>query len=189
MTLCNSISILFLTCFTSSLLYSCAAGQNFKNYPFVYRLGTASLNDKEEFKIDTLKNSEAVSTVEAVIKDFQASPVQFLTVIWKSNDTTITKTTNEKGMFSINLKPSIYELTITGAGYKTLIKKISIDKTSNYNLAIDLARQPTMNWYNIHSRKNLSQADLDSIKNCIQHNEQSPDKCKKKYDYYITFEI
>jgi len=178
-----------LTCFISLLLCLCVAGQKTKDYKFVYRLQPASFNDTESFIIDTLTNSKSISTIKAVINNYQSKPIGFLTIIFKNVDTTIKTITNEKGLFSLNVKPSNYELTILGVGYKTLIKQLSIDKNNNYNIAINLARQSVMNLYDIHSRKKLSQADIDNIKNCIQNNEQSLDKCKKKYDYYITLEI
>jgi len=171
------------------LLGFCAAGQKSKDYKFVYRLQPDNFNDTEKFVTDTLKNFESASTVTAVIKNYQSKPIGFLTVIFKDADTTIKTMTNESGLFSIKLKPSNYAITIAGINYKALTKQIHVDTNNDFNLTITLARQTPMNWYNIHSRKKLSQADIDNIKNCIENNEQSFDKCKKKYDYYITLEI
>jgi len=163
------------------LLGFSAAGQKLKDYRFVYRLQPDNFNDTEKVVIETFKNSESIATINGVIKNYQLKPIGFLTVIFKSADTTVKTMTNENGLFSVKLKPSNYVVTIAGVNYKTLTKQIQLDTNNAFNLTITLASQTPMNWFNIHARKKLSETGINNIKNCIQNNEQPFDKCNKKY--------
>lgn len=176
-------------CFLLFLVSFCAAGQKSRDYKFVYRVHFDKPNDTAQFVTDTIKTDNNYPVAKGLIRNSQSKPMGSLTIILKSNDTTFTTTTNEDGMFSINIKPSNYILTIAGFGYKTIVSQIDVSENSSFLFHVTLARQTLMNWYNIHSSKKLSQTDINNIKNCVQNNEQSFDKCRKKYEYYLTVEI
>ena len=179
------ILIFFICLFTLSTV----VGQKINTYKYVYKFQLDKSNDINSVTVDTLQNQDAFEKISGEVIDNKLQPLIFVTIILKSKDTTIYKTSNDKGLFVINAKPSTYELIISGANYVSITKTLVINDKINYNLKIKLARQASLNWYNINSKKELTKKDIDKIKKCVEANGNNPIKCVKKNEYYISIEI
>ncbi len=170
-------------------IFSTVVGQKINSYKYVYKFQLDKPKDISSIIVDTLQNQEGIQKINGKVIDNKLQPLSFLTIILKSKDTTIYKTTKDKGLFEINTKPSTYVLTISGVNYISMTKTLVIDNRINYNLRIKLARQTPLTWYDIHSKKKISKEDIDKIKKCVEANETKPIKCGRKNEYYITIEI
>lgn len=164
-------------------------GQKTNKYKFIYKFHLEEPNDSCKISIDTLQNQGDINTVRGELTNNKSNPIGFLTIILKNNDTTISAITNQKGLFELKAKPSTYDLTIAGVGYKTLNQLLSIDRQNNFTFRITLAIQASLDWYNIYSKKELTPDEIDKIKKCVQDNNEKIDKCGRKNEYSVTMEI
>lgn len=178
-----------LTFFTTFLLFLCAAAQKSNNYKYFYKFQLDYPNDTSKIIIDTFTNQKEKHYLKIQTKNIQSKPITFLTVILKSKDTTITRITNTQGLLQINLNPTTYEITLSGVGYKNLTTSIIINRQEDYLLDITLAREKSLVWYDINSRKELTEKEIDDIKKCVQNDERNVIKCRKKNEYEVAIEI
>jgi hypothetical protein len=178
-----------LMAFLSLSICSKVVGQKFNRYKHVYKFQLDKPNDVSSVTVDTLQNLDSIEKINGKVIDNKSAPLSFLTITLKSKDTTIYTTTNDKGLFEINAKPSSYELRVSGVNYILLTKTLEVRDKTNYNLRIMLARQGPLTWYDINSQKELTKEQIDKIKKCVEANENEPIKCGRKNEYYVSIEI
>jgi hypothetical protein len=178
-----------LMAFLSLSTCSKVVGQKINSYKYVYKFQLDKPNDVSSVNVDTLQNLDSIEKINGKVIDNKSAPLSFLSIILKSKDTTIYTTTNEKGLFEINTKPSSYELTVSGVNYISVTKDIVIIGKINYNLRVKLARQGPLTWYDINSKIELTKEQIEKIKECVEANENKPIKCGRKNEYYVSIEI
>lgn len=178
-----------LTVFVFLFNFTTVEGQKINSYKYVYKFQLNKPNDISNITVDTVQNQDVLKTINGKIINYKLEPLTFLTIILRSKDTIIYKTTNDKGLFEITVKPSTYELTISGVNYVSITQTLVINNKINYSLRIKLARHASLNWYDIHSKKKLKKEDIDRIKKCVEVNKSKPINCGKNNTYYVTVEI
>jgi hypothetical protein len=177
--------ILFMLMFNSPV----AKAQKTGVYKYVYQFQLIKPNEKSSIAVDTFTKESNLSTISGKVINYQSQPLYLFSVILKSRDTAVYSTTNEKGLFEINVKPATYELSISGVGYASMTQTLAINKNINFKLTIKAARRPGFTLYDIHSTRKLKKAAIDQIKACVDANDGKSHQCGKKNEYYITIEI
>lgn len=181
-----SIIILFI-CFCLTLN---SAAQELSHYKYIYKFQLERLCDTSKIQIDTFKNRRDLTTIiNGEVKNSGQKAISFLSIVLKGSDTTITSTTNGKGFFKIKVKPSTYNLTISGIGYKTLHQSVSLNNKNAYNFKILIASESSADWYDIYSKQELTNHDIDIIKKCVKDNNGKVGNCVDINKYYIVIEI
>jgi LEA14-like dessication related protein len=90
-----------------------------------------------------LVNTNAgVVALKAIANDkLTSSPIKGVVFTFKSNGTTITKKTADKGSFHIrNMKPGGYEVTVKKEGYKEKVVTVNINDGERSELAVELEK-------------------------------------------------
>lgn len=159
------------------------------DYKYIYKFQLPELNDSSRIVIDTTRNKNPLVSLKGKISDNRSEPVSFLTITIKNIDTTFYLTTNNEGLFETRIKPFLYELTIDGIGYKSFKISIKINGENNFNFKLILAKGKSLEWFDIYSKRELTQQEINTIIECAQSNGQNVYKCRKKNLYYVLIEI
>ena len=179
----KSISCLFIFCSLNT------HAQKQSDYKYIYKFQLPETNDTAKIVIDTTENQEHLVTLKGKITNNKSEPLSFLTISIKSKDSTFYLTTNNEGFFETSIKPSLYELIIDGVGYKSFKISVNANGESNFNFKLILSKSKPLEWFDIYSKKELCQQEIEEIKKCVQSNNQNVSKCRKKNLYYVLIEI
>lgn len=177
---------LFSICFLQSIIvYS----QNEAGYKYIYEFQIEIKKNRGKIAIDTLPNKSGINTVKGKLNNNKSEPMMGMTIILKCSDTTMVTTSDQNGNFAFTSKPSVYQLLVSGIGYDSLQMNIVLTKAYNVFCSISLAEQQSKPRYKIYSKRQLSEYQINSIRNCVRQNEPNINKCRKKHEYFITQEI
>lgn len=177
------ITVIFFLC-TSTI-----AAQDTNQYNHVYRFHLRWPRVFDTIIIGRIQNGTSYSTVEGKVMDDRLYPLPFLTVSLKNKDTAIHTITDEEGYFKLNAMPSACKLTVAGIDYLSRTDSIALEKGMTFNVTVQLAHLLPKTGYNISSKQELSEQEIEQIRKCVEENNGQVTGCEKENKYYIEIEI
>lgn len=173
----------------SFLCSSATVAQDTSQYNHVYRFQLRWPRVFDSIFIHRMQNGKSNSTVEGKVMDNTLQPLPFLTITLKNKDTIIYTITDEEGYFKLNAIPSSYKLTIAGIDYLSRTDSIKLGKGVTFNVTVQLSHLPLKTRYDISSKQELTEQEIDQIRKCVEENNGRVTGCEKENKYYIVIEI
>ncbi len=93
--------------------------------------------------------------------------------------------TDTSGFFNLTCKPGTYFLDIMPQGVKEMT--IPVDLRVKSDTSITVPFKIFLGWFNIHSKYQLNEKEIENIKACIIENPSH--NCREKNKYFVTIEI
>ena len=183
----RGIIIILLFCINTLLIY----GQKTSPYKYVHKFQLEKPNEASFIHVDTISNDNKAFLISGVVTGAKKLPLSGSSIIFKRIDSPskFSTTTNHNGQFEIVLNAGDYEVSISEVGHSSVNSSLKVTAQTNLKLTAVLANNTIMEWYNVNSKKELSNDELETIKKCVQQNPDKPAKCGKKDEFYITIEI
>jgi hypothetical protein len=178
-----------------ALLFSClqiAAQRSMYKYDYRFSLSTAMTESKILIRQEPADME--TPAVRGTVKNNESTPVPFAMLQFTSLDSNrkFTIQADNNGSFGFIGKPGRYELTVTAANFLGASGKFDLHIHELLNAEILLGTPEFPGNYRIYSIDELSNAEVESIKKCVENtrrNKTDKSECDKKGQYYVMIEI
>lgn len=151
------ILLLNLICISAGM-----SGQNEFKHKYLFNIKSEPSNYKLAASDSSSLNNEAVLLFE--ISDSKRNPLPFVKVKVIGKNKTEAAATNKSGSVQINRGMGAVDLEIWGAGFIPLtIKDVQISPGKKYAVSIVLGKDNSLVIGEIHSKRELTQAERDEI--------------------------
>ena len=164
-----------------------------KEFGYEYWFSFQNENDKSEF-IRTKKDNNEKSKIIGKIIDKSNNPISgFVNISSKDNSFSKDIQTNFNGDFSAELDSGDYKLEINLIGFDNFKTEFSIIEKNTLEFKIKLGLSPELRIYQINSKNELSDKQINEIIKCVEKNRDlkyfSTEKCSDKLNFKVTIQI
>jgi len=169
-------------------LFTFAQEKN-RHYPYEYKLRLFDSGKSLPIQIDTFILKNKTSNFSGQFIDDLLLPITHATVMAKSKGSNYIFFTDKNGKFSYPLLPGNYSIILQSGLYSTINLPLSWQGSTNYECRFNIRKRPKRGIFHIYSKKELSDSQIESIKNCLWYNTSDMKDCWRKDEYYIMKEI
>lgn len=158
-------------------------------FKYEYWFQFDNIDDTSSYNFEK-KSGHLKSTIQ--LTDNKGDTVLFASIRIKclDNDTLINMITDLYGLGTVKLKPGNYRVEVSSMNYDEFSYDFTISEGEYFDLKIKLGLAPELTVYQINSKNELNEQEIQAIINCVKTNRQDfYNICSEKDRYKIVMHI